>query len=303
MTTIGTNAFNVSSYSSAWVAINKKTAPTTVGASAFKTGVTLYVPTGSTGYGSTWNGLTVKNADVSGNITEGDNKVSWDLSENGVLTLDATESTTKNLNIDNAGASLPWAQFRRLVYKVKLKGEIAGIGNLLKYIYGNSEIILDQDAIPTINANGIAPTGSTSYAELFNKRNQLKLTIKLASLTHSTTSNLASAPLSDIKSGTTKWWQVGLSETATLYDNGLNLDTLEAIKEHVDLPINLQLNRTLSTEYYNTFCSPVDMTAEEVTTMFGAKTELVEFDGTEIINDTLRLKFKEATSITAANPI
>ena len=303
VTTIGTNAFNVSSYSSAWVAINKKTAPTTVGASAFKTGVTLYVPTGSTGYGSTWNGLTVNNANVSGKIQEGDNKVSWDLSENGVLTLDATNSTTKNLSINNAGASLPWAQFRRLVYKIKIKGEIEGIGNLLKYIYGNSEIILDQDAIPTINANGIATTGSTSYAELFNKRDQLKLTIKLASLTHSTTSNLASAPLSDIKSGTTKWWQVGLSEQVNIEDNNDNSETLLSnCSTYVEKPFDLQLNRTLSTEYYNTFCSPVNMTEAEVTAMFGAETELVEFDGTEIINDTLRLKFKTAESITAGKP-
>ena len=303
VTTIGTNAFNVSSYSDAWIAINKKTAPTTVGASAFKTGVTLYVPTGSTGYGSTWNGLTVNNANVSGKIQEGDNKVSWNLSENGVLTLDATESTTKNLSISNAGKDLPWARFRRLVYKVKMKGEIAGIGNLLKYIYGNSEIILDQDAIPTINANGIATTGSTSYAELFNKRDQLKLTIKLASLTHSTTSNLASAPLSDIKSGTTKWWQVGLSERVNIEDNNDNTETLLSnCSTYVEKPFDLQLKRSLSNEYYNTFCSSVSMTEEEVTAMFGAETELVEFDGTEIIDGVLNLKFKDASSITAGTP-
>ncbi len=304
VTTIGTNAFNVSSYSDAWIAINKKTALTTVGASAFKTGVTLYVPTGSTGYGSTWNGLTVKNADVSGKITDGDGEVLWDLSENGVLTLDATNSTTKNLNIDNAGPSLLWARFRRLVYKIKIKGEIEGIGNILRYHYGLSEIIIDQTTIPTAGEEvAVNNIGGTKYGSLFNKRDQLKLTIKLASLTHSTISNLASAPLSDIKSGTTKRWQVGLSEQVNIEDNNDNTETLLSnCSTYVEKPFDLQLKRTLSTEYYNTFCSPVDMTAEEVTTMFGAETELVEFAGTEIKDGVLNLNFTTATSITAGTP-
>ena len=298
------NAFNCTIATDIY--INRAKAPN-LGTDALLSGTKkLYTPLEKSGDGynvAPWSSFTRETFKTSDKLS--DSEIPWNLDENGLLTIDATGKETKSISFELAGDDYPWGKLRRLVYKIKITGEMTGIGRLLRYHYGISELIIDQSNIPSIAAAYIATQSSPvrAYSHLFNKRDQLKLRVKPETLLNVTeVAKLTSSPWNDTKSGTTKWWQVGLSETATLYDNGLNLDTLEAIKEHVDLPINLQLNRTLSNEYYNTFCSPVDMTAEKVTAMFDAETKLVEFDRTEIINDTLRLKFKEATSITAGKP-
>ena len=226
---------------------------------------------------------------LSGNV-EG---ISWTLSldgnltftGNGAITKDYSTTSVSNDNIE------PWWYFRRLVNKITIKpegGDITALNNIFNYCYAIKEFEIDQVTIPT---------GTYTIGNTFRKSTD-KVTLLVKANATSISNAKSTAPWISNSSRI----QLGLNEPA-VFDEGGNFSALKEAITYVDItPIDLQLKRSLSNKYYNTFCSPVDMTAEEVTTMFGAETELVEFDGTEIINDTLRLKFKEASSITAGKP-
>lgn len=62
---------------------------------------------------------------------------------------------------------------------------------------------------------------------------------------------------------------------------------------------NVALTRTLSSEYWNTFCVPFTMTAEQVAATFGEGTKITEFDGN--VDGTI-MNFKESTTIEAGVP-
>ena len=180
------------------IIMRPKKAPTLIGSKAFLfTPGTIYVPTGATGYTTgLWSSKTKSYQDTIGTTlgTKGEN-VTWHMSYDGILTLDATNGA-KSITIDAANTTdMPWYYFRRLVYKVKIRGEATALNNLLHYHYGISEVILDQVTIPTISSTYI---GGTSYASLFNKRDKLTLTITdPASQSHASWSNLESAPWND----------------------------------------------------------------------------------------------------------
>ncbi len=175
--TIGNYAFYGCSIAGEF-AINRKESPT-MGTDAFRgigTNRSIYVPTGATGYrtsGSYWY-FKLTNQAVSGSTlgTYGTD-IAWKLREDGVLILDASNTDTKIITL-SAAASLPWRYFRRLVYKVVLKGDISALNSTLRYHYGFSEVILHQQTLPTINATYI---GGTNYASLFNPDDKLILRI------------------------------------------------------------------------------------------------------------------------------
>lgn len=62
---------------------------------------------------------------------------------------------------------------------------------------------------------------------------------------------------------------------------------------------NVALTRTLSSEYWNTFCVPFTMTAEQVAATFGEGTKITKFDGT--VNGTI-MNFEASTTIDAGVP-
>lgn len=62
---------------------------------------------------------------------------------------------------------------------------------------------------------------------------------------------------------------------------------------------NVALTRTLNSEYWNTFCVPFTMTAEQVAATFGEGTKITEFDGN--VDGTI-MNFKESTTIEAGVP-
>lgn len=183
------------------VVIRAKQAPTLIGSMAFVfTQSTIYVPVGATGYTSgLWSSKTKSPQDTIGTTlgTKGEN-VTWHMSYDGILTLDATNGA-KSITIDAANTTdMPWYYFRRLVYKVKIRGEATALNNLLHYHFGISEVIIDQVTIPTISSTYIATSTSTAYAALFNKRDKLTLTITdPVSQSHASWSNLESAPWND----------------------------------------------------------------------------------------------------------
>ena len=299
VTTIGTNAFNVSSYSSAWVAINKKKAPATVATDAFNTSTNLYVPTGHSGYSGTspWSSFShIYTQAVSGSCTMSSGSASWALGTDGVLTI-----TGHGVISTYASSSdYEWERFRRLVHKVVIQndesGDITSVGNALKWNWATTEISINQNTIPTSDVIG---GNSTTGGNLINTVDNVTVKIKTASLTDASVSRLKSTPWNSDK------LKVALSETVTFYDNGLNTDTLQAIKTYVKLPFSLQLKRTLSNEMYNTFCSPINMSADKIVTLFGSDTELVELDPENTgldEDDRLVIAFKGASSIVAGTP-
>lgn len=62
--------------------------------------------------------------------------------------------------------------------------------------------------------------------------------------------------------------------------------------------VKVQLTRTLSKDYWNTFCVPFSMTAEQIAATFGEGTKVTEYASTEGTT----LNFTEATAITAGLP-
>lgn len=287
--------------------INCSTAPT-LGTDALygigggtASNVNLYLPSSNSGYdASPWSGYTKpagSSCATSGNLSEG--SIPWSLDANGVLTIDATDKGTKSIEFNLAGASYPWGMFRRMVYKLKVKGEMTGIGSILRYHYGISEIIIDQTAIPTSGEEiAVATPGATNYGRLYNQRDNIKLTINPASLADESASNLGSAPWNSAK------LEIALSDDVTIDQASAdNTTILTNCSTYVEKPVNVQLTRsTFSPLYYNTFCSPVSMTESEIKTLFGDTTHLVEFDDAVVEDDTLRLNFKDATSIVAGQP-
>lgn len=175
--TIGNYAFYGCSIAGE-VAINRKASPI-MGTDAFRgigTNRSIYVPTGATGYrtsGSYWYFKLTTQAVSGSTLGTYGTDIAWKLSEDGVLILDASNTDTKNITL-SAAASLPWRYFRRLVYKVVLKGDISALNSTLRYHYGFSEVILHQQTLPTINPTYI---GGTNYASLFNTKDKLILRI------------------------------------------------------------------------------------------------------------------------------
>ena len=181
------------------IIINRHKAPS-VGTEAFNgitaNNVQLYKPSTNSGYDATpWSTFTKSTDETSSCATSGtldEGSIPWTLDTCGILTIDARGIATKSIEFNKAGVAHPWGRFRRMVYKIVLKGEITGIGYLGRYHFGLSEILLDQTAVPTSQTN-IALDGS-AYNGLFNKRDKLTLSIKSASEGHA---NLSSAPWND----------------------------------------------------------------------------------------------------------
>ena len=302
ITTIGTKAFYGATLNGE-IACNKATAPTleTDALNTTTTGMTIYIPTGATGYTNEngWNRFSTKTQKVVGGSDIGSEiskttDITWSLSESGVLTLNAT-SSTKNIEGIDGASSLPWRYFRRLVHTVKLQGEITGLNNMLHYNYGLGGIKLDQTTIPTISTTYIATGSAIIYANLANKRDKLKLSIKQASLGEA---NLSSAPWND-----NTHWQVQLAEPAVFAEDADNATWLANADTYLDVKtFDLKLYRTISNSMFNTFCSPIDI--DDVDGVFGEGTELytLESSSFDAGTEALTLTFSEATEIEKGKP-
>ena len=293
---IGTNALRCGV--SGTVCVNRATPPTTGTSAITFGGAKLYVPTDakSAYTKAPWNSAnSIKEQIVSGS-TLGDYgaNVKWSLGEDGVLTLDASgSSASKNITIDAASTTkMPWYYFRRLVYKIKLKGEITAINITLHYHYGISEIVLDQNTIPSVSPTYIATGSSTPYASLFDPCHPLTLRIKLSSLLSPTqAAKLETAPWND------GHWQIAIDDEVVVDENSAdNLELFDAIQTHVDVPFTMRLERSVSNAYYNTFCSPIDLDAETVEATFGAGTQIHELASTSYDEEANELTLEFADS-------
>ena len=268
----------------------------------------LYVRKGTqTTYNSasTWNSAPdgIEEFEVTGTSldTYGSN-IKWTFADNGTLTLDASAVGASKIISYDSYLQYKWTNARRLVNKVILKGEITELTKTFTYCFGLNEIELDQSTIPTITTDG----DKIAFNSRFDQSKNVVLKIKPASLTNASASRLGSAPWNNAK------LDIQLSDDLVIDQaSGDNLTILTNCSTYVEKPVNVQLTRsTLSTEMYNTFCSPVSMTEEEIVETFGdwydegtgIGTELVEYTGTSEEDDAISLNFSSATSIEAGKP-
>lgn len=308
------------------LAINRKTPPTTgTKAITFKSGNTfLYVPEGAgDGYkNKPWKSSDVDGANYIGYYSNyewkdhsslvvsglggrlsrtsgtkiGTANISWNLSEDGVLTLEGNGSipslTSSNTTSDASKVLLPWYRFRRLVHKVVVKGNISALANSLAFSYGLAEVEVEQQNIPTAS--------SIAYSSLFNQIDDVILSIKPSSLTDANIAALGVTPWNNARLSVALSEPVSFSEEA----NAEDLEVLDLVSTYIEEPFTLELNRTLSNEYANTFCSPVDMDADLIAATFGAGTKVYTLT-TSLFNptaNTLQLDFAEQSSIEAGKP-
>ena len=205
--------------------------------------------------------------------------VTWALDEDGVLTFDASSpSASKSITL-GAGQNYPWGYFRRLVDKVRLRGEITALGDALAYHWFLSGVVLDQNTVPTCSNNigSSSLSGTTSYNSLFNPCHPLTINVNLSTLLDpDEQAKIESAPWND-----DEHWVVAIDEEVVIDENSTdNMERLEAVRTYVSTPVTIQLQRSVSNDYYNTFCSPIDLTAEQVEATFGADTRIHALEST-----------------------
>lgn len=307
---IGNYAFSCAVTTS--VCVNRATPPST-GTNAITYGgsAKLYVPSSAVSAynaaGKPWKnassmygpGATGQTLSGTLNASYGEG-VTWVLDEDGILTFDASSpSASKSITL-GAGSSYPWGNFRRLVDKVRLRGEITALGDALAYHWFLSGVILDQHTVPTCSNNigSSSLSGTTSYNSLFNPCHPLTMSVPTTTILDPTeAAKLEAAPWND------GHWQVALSGNIIIDENSSdNLDLLAAIRTYLSAPVSIQLERSLSNAYYNTFCSPVDLDAAQVEAVFGAGTLIHELEGTtydEGINE-LTLTFADSQNFIKA---
>ena len=287
------------------VYVNKATAPTlsTTYPISFTDEGVLYVPTDATNYDEShywkyymtknnYGAKTVTQKPVSGSV----DGQSWSLNENGVLTIDGSGAISTTYTDESGASQYPYYYFRYLVNKVVVTGGITGLSNILQRAQVVQEIDINQEKIPT---------ASSTLPSLIYGGN-ISVKVKPESLTDASVTNLGAEPWSNAK------LDIQLSDDLVIDQaSGENKTILTNCSTYVDKPVNIQLTRnTLSSSIYNTFCSPVSMTEEEIVATFGdwydegtgIGTELVEYTGTSEEDETITLQFSGATSIVAGKP-
>jgi uncharacterized repeat protein (TIGR02543 family) len=176
------------------VAVNRTTAPT-ISANAVTFNQTegkgvLYVPSGAkSNYTqanywlyhasqSTSGAKSVTQQDTSGSCTMSSGSASWVLDANGVLTITGNGA----IGTYSRSANYGWTNFRRLVHKVVIQndgsGDITSIGDALQWNWAITEVTISQNTIPTSSVIG---GNSTTFGDMFNTRDKIKLIIRKVS--------------------------------------------------------------------------------------------------------------------------
>lgn len=210
--------------------------------------------------------------------------ISWALDSVGTLTLSGNGNIAKTYNTSyNSEDVVPWFRFRYLVNKVVINadgGDITALSNTLNLSrWALDTIAIQQSTIPTATFSmDYGYRKSTDKAKLLIKANTSSINAAAENATWETENILH-----------------GLNETVTIAENADNHDLLEAIYDNIDLPFDMQLTRSLTNASYNTFCSPVPMSASEVSSIFGGA-EIYELSNSSIEGNELTLTFADSRS-------
>jgi len=222
------------------------------------------------------------------NVSGTEGSITWTLSENGTLSLNGTgampRTYTATYNDENV---LPWYRFRYLINKIVIQGGITGLTSALSWAYGLCEIDINQNTIPT------STTSEGNINNNFNTRDNIVVKVKVASLADASASNLGSAPWNNAK------LDIQLSDNVVISDNADYSTILANCSTYVEAPITLQLGRTLTDAQYNTFCSPIDLTAEQLNYADIRALESSSLDGEDL---TLTFSASSLDAIEAGKP-
>lgn len=108
-----------------------------------------------------------------------------------------------------------------------------------------------------------------------------------------------------VQSGNGKdlWWSATRFRLVKLADiQNVTIDEAATVAPTATTePVNVTLTRSLSPDYWNTFCSPVAITAEEITATFGEGAQVREMNTSASVENNV-IPFKDATSIAAGVP-
>ena len=108
---------------------------------------------------------------------------------------------------------------------------------------------------------------------------------------------------------------VSANSSLAVYDNGSeaalrsvinirdNADNSSTIHEKAGQTLNVNLTRSWEADgYYSTLCLPFDLSSAQVSSIFGAGTELATLSSSSIDEETIYLVFESASSIEAGKP-
>lgn len=275
------------------VYVNNKTAPTCADNYSItfsKTGV-LHVPSEATGYTTNtkkWKKDASYNSNGYNSITYHSTSgtvdgQSWSLDKNGVLTISGSGALTTSFRVDDEATRYPYYYFRFLVDKVIITGGITELSNILQRAQAMRTLEFQQDNISS--ATTVTPTSYIYDSPI--------------------TMLFPYTAVENVNLSTWSSYKRQLSNAANIDQSEDNVSLLAALHNNLTEPFNMNLTRTLSNTMYNTYCSPIDMSAEEVTALFGEGTHLVELDAENTgmnEDDELVIAFKDATEITAGTP-
>ena len=225
---------------------------------------------------------------------------SWELDMTGVLTLTGNGDIETNYSGSGYGNDniLPWARFRRLINKVIIEpneGDFTSLNTVLRYHYALEEVVINQTTIPT-HSYIISETNNVAnnFDKLFDQRKNVVLKIKSASLADGSASNLGSEPWSNAKV------DIQLSDNVVLSDGADNSTLVSNLQTYfADKTITLQLGRSLTNTQYNTFCSPIALTKEQLN-----DADIRELVSSSLDGDVLTLTFSSSSldNIVAGQP-
>lgn len=234
----------------------------------------------STDAGKNSSGARSKNVqNVSGKVDGKD----WSLSTSGVLTIDGSGAISTTYTDESGASQYPYYYFRYLVNKVVVTGGITGLSNILQRAQAMRTLEFQQDNISS--ATTVTPTSYIYDSPI--------------------TMLFPYTAVENVNLSTWSSYKRQLSNAANIDQSEDNVSLLAALHNNLTEPFNMNLTRTLSNTMYNTYCSPIDMSAEEVTALFGGDTHLVELDAENTgmnEDDELVIAFKDAAEITAGTP-
>lgn len=190
--------------------------------------------------------------------------ITWTLQNDGTLVLEGSGDMPVYSSSYTATTCLPWWRFKYLVHKAVIRGasseqQITDIKNALKWCYALTSITVEQSMIPEIDIDLNASDFLSDVVEI-------------------------SVPMADLSAEALsqepwKSMDIKLSEPLVI-DETKEINTWSGYDKLAGEEVEqLNIIRSLSPDYYNTFCSPISFDATQVTEIFGEGTDIRTLEG------------------------
>lgn len=179
--------------------------------------------------------------------------------------------------VDNSANSIYFNYSATQVQGYVLEGNKYNTGYIT---YNTNPVVFEYSKAKGLTINGVQKHNATQLATLLSKSS-----IKIGS-----TNEAASATY------TIRVLSLDYAESETIIGNSIREDATNTFSAQEGVEVSLK--RTLSSEYWNTFCVPFDIDAATITDMFGADAKVRTFDS---MNGTV-MNFAPSATIEAGKP-